>query len=299
MKLEELYLDGFGHFFQRTFTLGGGGVTVFHGPNEAGKSTLLAFIRTVLFGFPSRNRDDHFAPLAGGRHGGRIQLTTDGGERHALERYAGPRGGPITLVDDAGMPLDAGLMLPRITGQSTPAVFSNVFAFSIDELQQMGLLEDASISDAIYSAGQGVPGLAGFSRSLAARQDRIFLATGRAQEVPNLARAIREVDEQLKTVAGNAGRYGSLTARRSEIDAGLAALDMDRSRLNVKSTELRTLLEACDDWVELHACSARLESLPRYAQFPVDAIPRLEAFQDGVKRTTDDVDEAGEQLRLA
>ena len=299
MRLEELYLDGFGHFFQRTFTLGSGGITVFHGPNEAGKSTLLAFIRTALFGFPSRNRDDHFAPLAGGRHGGRIKLTTDGGERHTIERYAGPRGGPVTLVDDAGMPLDASLMLPRITGQSTPAVFSNVFAFSIDELQQMGLLDDASISDAIYSAGQGVPGLAGFSRSLASRQDRIFLPTGRVQEVPNLARAIREVDEQLKAVAGNAGRYGRLTARRSEIDADLAALDMDRSRLNVKSAELRHLLEAWEDWVEFHDCSARLESLPRYAQFPVDAIPRLEAFQDGVKRTTDDLDEAGEQLRLA
>ena len=299
MRLDELYLDGFGHFFQRTFSLGSGGITVFYGPNEAGKSTLLALIRTVLFGFPSRNRDDHFAPLAGGRHGGRIRLTTDSGERHTLERYAGPRGGPVTLLDDAGMSLDAGLMLPRITGQSTPAVFSNVFAFSIDELQQMGLLDDASVSEAIYSAGQGVPGLSGFSQGLVSRQEKIFLATGRAQEVPNLAKAIREIDEQLKTVAGNAGRYGSLTARQSEINAELAALDLVRSRHNVGLTELRNLLEAWEDWVEFHDCSARLESLPRYAQFPVDAIPRLEAFQDGVKRATDDVDEASEQLQSA
>jgi uncharacterized protein YhaN len=52
MRLEELFLDGFGHFHQRTFSPAGRPVTVFHGPNEAGKSTLLAFIRTILFGFP-------------------------------------------------------------------------------------------------------------------------------------------------------------------------------------------------------------------------------------------------------
>lgn len=60
MRLVQLYLDGFGHFNQRTFSLPDGKVAVFYGPNEAGKSTLLAFIRTVLFGFPARNRDSHF-----------------------------------------------------------------------------------------------------------------------------------------------------------------------------------------------------------------------------------------------
>ena len=52
MRLEELYLDGFGHFHQRAIGPISGHITVFYGPNEAGKSTLLAFIRAVLFGFP-------------------------------------------------------------------------------------------------------------------------------------------------------------------------------------------------------------------------------------------------------
>lgn len=299
MRFERLYLDGFGHFSQRTFDLDSGGITVFYGPNEAGKSTLLAFIRTVLFGFPSRNRDDHFPPLAGGRHGGRILLTTDSGERQTLERYAGPRGGPVTIVDDVGNSLDAGLMLPRLTGQATQAVFNNVFAFSIDELQQMGLLDDASISDAIYSAGQGVPSLASFSQKLTSRQQQIFLATGRSQEVPNFTRAIREIDEQLKDVASNAARYGSLVVRRSEIDAGLSDLVLERSRKNGRSAQLQNLLEAWDDWVEFNDCNARMESIPGYEHFPVDAIPRLEALLEGVKRATVDVDDASDQVQSA
>ena len=89
MKLEELFLDGFGHFHQRTFSPAEEPVTVFLGPNEAGKSTLLAFIRTVIFGFPRQGRDAHYPPLAGGRHGGRIRLSGDDGQAYTLERYAG------------------------------------------------------------------------------------------------------------------------------------------------------------------------------------------------------------------
>ena len=78
MRLEELYLDGFGRFHQQTIGVSEP-VTVFYGPNEAGKSTLLAFVRAVLFGFPTRGRTEHYPPLAGGRHGGRIRFSDDAG----------------------------------------------------------------------------------------------------------------------------------------------------------------------------------------------------------------------------
>ena len=69
MRIEELYLDGFGHFHQRTIGPVSGPVTVFHGPNEAGKSTTLAFIRAILFGFPARF-NSHYPPLSGEDTGG-------------------------------------------------------------------------------------------------------------------------------------------------------------------------------------------------------------------------------------
>ena len=88
MKISDLYLDGFGHFHQRSIGPLTEPVTVIHGPNEAGKSTLLAFIRTILFGFPPRVRS-FYPPQAGGRHGGRITLVDDDGEAYVVERFAG------------------------------------------------------------------------------------------------------------------------------------------------------------------------------------------------------------------
>ena len=75
-------------------------VTVFYGPNEAGKSTTLAFIRAVLFGFPARF-NSHYPPLAGGRHGGRITVSDSAGAVYGVERYAGARGG-LSIATDNG-----------------------------------------------------------------------------------------------------------------------------------------------------------------------------------------------------
>ena len=47
MRLHELHIEGFGHFRDHVVEALDRKVTVLHGPNEAGKSTLLAFIRTM------------------------------------------------------------------------------------------------------------------------------------------------------------------------------------------------------------------------------------------------------------
>ena len=92
MRIDRIYIDGFGRFSDKTFGPFNSQVTIFEGENEAGKSTLLAFIRTILYGFPARNRDEHYPPMRGGRHGGRIVVADDSGELYTVERYAGPRG---------------------------------------------------------------------------------------------------------------------------------------------------------------------------------------------------------------
>ena len=66
MRIHGLHVDGFGRFadwrrgpFERP-------VTLFHGANEAGKSTLLEFIRRLLFGFPDgRSSSNPYPPLWG------------------------------------------------------------------------------------------------------------------------------------------------------------------------------------------------------------------------------------------
>ena len=300
MRLEELHLDGFGHFHQQTFALAERPVTVFYGSNEAGKTTLLTFIRTILFGFPRQGRNAHYPPLSGGRHGGRIRLSGDDGEVYIVERYSGANGGQVALRTDGGHPLDVATVLSRITGHASPTLFNSVFAFSIDELQEIGTLNEASVSGAIYSAGQGVPGLPALSRSLGERRGRIFTSgRGRNQEVPVLVSELKEIDEKLRAIQGNGGRYREITARKLQIDEILRSCDEEQARLNLRRAEVNNLKTAWGDWVALTDCETRLEALPRYEQFPEDPITRLESIEERVREAREQLAEADEQLKRA
>ncbi len=297
MRLESLYLDGFGHFYQRTIGPISGPVTVFYGPNEAGKSTLLAFIRTILFGFPARNRDSHYPPLAGGKHGGRIQLADDSAGTYTLERYAGAHGGPLKVQNEAGEPLNSAAILPSLTGNATPDLFRNVFAFSLDELQAAASLNDSS--GAIYSAGQGAPGLPKLEQTMSDRKRAIFLPSGKVQKVPQLLNSLKDVDAQLRVIEGNAGRYGALIARKSEIDVELQDADAELGRLSSQRAEIENLLAGWEDWIALSGCETQLRDMPRYINFPDNPILRLESIEERIRQSRELCDEAAAQLRQA
>ena len=57
MKLKEIYAEEFGCLSDRHFTPGEG-LTLIEGENESGKSTLLALIRFLFYGFPRKNGPD-------------------------------------------------------------------------------------------------------------------------------------------------------------------------------------------------------------------------------------------------
>ena len=293
MRLEELYLDGFGHFYQRTIGPLSGPVTVFFGPNEAGKSTLLAFIRSVLFGFP-RAYNSHYPPQAGGRHGGRAALSDESGARYLVERYAGSRGG-LSVETAEGPASNADALMQRLTGNATPDLFRNVFAFSLDELQAASSLNDSS--GTIYSAGQGAPGLPGLSRSLSDQKGKIYLPRGNNQRVPTLLNELRRTDDQLRVINGNAGRYGALTGRKSAIDTELQQADGASADLSARQTRVSRLQESWEDWVALSSCEMQLRVAPKYVDFPDNPLPRLEGLESQVRQLTEDWEEVSLQLR--
>ena len=107
MRIRELHIDGFGRFSGVEYGPLEGSVTVFYGPNEAGKSTLLEFVRRVLFGFPRRSgRVNAYPAMAGGRYGGRIAIEDSDGRLYDVRRTTGRSySGEITLTSRSGDPL--------------------------------------------------------------------------------------------------------------------------------------------------------------------------------------------------
>src|SRR5262245_27748384 len=88
MRIQNIHIDGFGVWNDKTWESLAPRLNVFHGPNETGKSTLMAFIRSMFFGFEKRGMPKRYEPLKGGMHGGSLDLTV-GDTSLRLERKPG------------------------------------------------------------------------------------------------------------------------------------------------------------------------------------------------------------------
>lgn len=105
MKLLELHIDGFGKFQNRTFTFQDG-LNIIHGENEAGKSTLHAFLRGVLFGIDKQrgraSKNDlytRYEPWGGGAYQGYVRLES-GGSVYRLERVFQKENKSFQIIDE-------------------------------------------------------------------------------------------------------------------------------------------------------------------------------------------------------
>ena len=284
MRICEIHIDGFGRFSGIEFGPLEGSVTVFYGPNETGKSTLLEFVRRVLFGFPRRSGSVNAYPsLAEGRYGGRIIFEDTGGRLYDVQRTTGRSySGEVSLTSGSGDPLPESELTPLL-GNHSRDVFEQVFAFTLDELYSGDLLNDANINSQIYSAGMGVASLPEVTNTLVRSRKSLFRSGGSKQEIYTAAKRLDVIDSTLQEVADNATSYGQLTARLQQVETELETLAAQRRRTQTQYNHQGTVQNAWDAWNDLVSAEQDLAVLPAIDSFPADGVNRLEALEERVR----------------
>lgn len=86
MNIHTLHIYGYGKFTNQTFRLSSSNLHLIYGLNESGKTTLMSFIESMLFGFPKTKR---YEPKAGGIYGGMLEAVHPAIGHIRIERTAG------------------------------------------------------------------------------------------------------------------------------------------------------------------------------------------------------------------
>ena len=282
MKIDRVHIDGFGDYGSTSLPPFGKPVTILHGPNEAGKSTLLAFIRMVLFGFPLRRAAEHFPPLAGGNHGGRIEIVTDAGARFAVERRHGPKGGRVTITGADGSPVNDSA-LPGLLGHAPASTFNSVFAFDLDDLRPLLSGDEGAIGSRIYSAGTGAARLPRALKQLEERANDLYRPSGKKQHIALVLAELQEVEGTLREAQSQSEEYGDAVSRSAELALEATAVDAKASTARSRVEELRRRQRSWDEWVALLDVEARLSEIPDRTGFPDDPIGRLDDLEDRLR----------------
>jgi uncharacterized protein YhaN len=256
MRITGFHVGGFGLLHDLKVTGLGPGTTVVYGPNEAGKSTLHAFLVRTMFGHPRANDArgrNRYEPLRGGRHGGLVLAQdADGGgweiHRHTtgtpVLRVVGPSGSESTSAEALVDLLGRGMDEDR---------YEQVFAINLDDLADLGSLEGQALDDLLLDAATVGAGRS-LRRAIAELEERRDgLWTPRSRKPPlNAALAeLRDAERQLHDAQERAGSYRDQQAQVAALDAELDRMRSEQDLVRAEARRLERLQQLWPTWQQL------------------------------------------------
>ncbi|WP_135554258.1 AAA family ATPase [Paenibacillus cymbidii] len=282
MRIAALYIERFAELERVALTFEGT-MTVIYGPNEAGKSTLLRFIRAMLFGFPPRPASGTEPPAADyGAQGGHLDVEAGDGFRYRIARREtasgrGRAGQTLAVTREDGT-TGGEAQLRGLLGGLSGELYRSLFAFGLDELQELRTLQSDELGSYLYGAGFGGQGAAivAAERKLAAEMEQLYRPRGKLQPVGKLLAAIADADAELRRSKEQIGRYEALLADRDAAETAIAAAGQQLQRANANAALLGACLQAQASWQRLQEASAELAQLPASRPMPAEALPRFE-----------------------
>jgi uncharacterized protein YhaN len=303
MRFIKAYIDGYGKFHNLDFIFEPG-FNLFFGPNEAGKTTMMSFLRTIFFGFPGKkNASGRYEPLAGGIHGGRLELETSDKKTFSVSLKPGRTlTGEIIILNGDGSELSgesAKKTLQVLLHSISENIYKTVFAFSLTELQQLDSLENDEINAHIYSAGTGIGDvtLPDILKTVEEEKNKIYKPGGTAQIVPKIIKELDMIRYEISDIKKDQERYKSTikeieTLRQEQ--TRLSHVIDNKRREKEKASRLKA---GRDNVNELNEIKKQISSLPSVIEkFPLDGAGRLDKLEEKLTERKEELQECKNQI---
>jgi len=298
MKFEEIYIDGFGIFHRYRIKNLIPGLNVLVGPNEAGKSTIHTFQKRILFGFPDKRRKKNlYPPLSGGRHGGRLVVSSGKNGKIVIERYVGNSHEVKVVFSDGttGGPPE----LSHLLGHANENIFENIYAFGLTELQNFDTLNNEEVKGRLYSAGTGIGAvsLIDIQKDIENDAGNLFKLQGSKPEINSLCKNIREINNQLRDLKDNVREYDELHEKLEEITRDIHEKGKQCDQIRADLYHTQNLIKVWDDYITLQDSLRTLEEIPQVEKFPEKGMDKLEGYLKKIEELQESISDKKENIQ--
>ena len=290
MKIRNVAIEQFGVWKGLQLPLKRTGLSVFYGPNEAGKTTLMRFLQWMLYNGPADVAGPvQFLPGNGWssrRIGlvGSLDIESDCEPLTISRVCAGPNEQSVTLHHDHQV-LPSEDLAVRILHGIPESTFSRVFCLGLHELQELATLEAEEVADYVYHASLGPEGQRLLDLTRRIQDDRESLI-GNSCGPGTLVQILKRRDQlnvDLQNEQERLQRHERLWNERCRQEDAIASLEERQAGIRSQLRGHEHLNRVWRPWVRLQESEEEYNSLSAVTEFPRDGLSRLDDIDAEIK----------------
>lgn len=231
MKITDLQLEDYGIYKNESVQPSQDQLIVVMGENESGKTTLLNFIRDMLFGFKRGNWK--------GRKGNMAFVRSNG------EKYRVFRDGKDSYFTDSKNEKSSE-ELPQVWWHGlTRSMYEHIFAVGLEDLQGTTLLSDETVKSRFFML-QGGDSLSDVKKQMQSRMNDLLSASSQSKrKINGLLQKKQQLDDEIEKLSAQETRFASLQKRQTEVNRELTEM---QASLAKQQEEYRVLGKRLGAW---------------------------------------------------
>ena len=283
LKIESIEIYGYGKWVDHKID----NITnlqLFYGKNEAGKTTIMSFIHSILFGFPSKISSElRYEPKSSSQYGGRLFLTGTQYGDVQIERVRGKANGNVTVTFASGE-TGGEESLEKILAGLDKTTYQALFSFNLAGLQKVQQLNREKLNRYFLSVGTiGNEQLLKVADKFQTEASKLFKPNGR---VTIINKKMAEVDvkrKQVKLAKEKNNQYMSGLLEKDTLEKELVNLREQRTHYEDKLIKLNQL-EA--NWVlfsEMQEIQHQIEK-EQLVDLPKDGLYQLNHYNQEINQ---------------
>ncbi|WP_134699137.1 AAA family ATPase [Ammoniphilus sp. YIM 78166] len=295
MIITSVHIYGFGKYQDYSAAFGPG-LNLVDGHNEAGKSTLLAFLRAMLFGFDSRrNPELRYEPFGGGKFGGMLTLLDSNGQEIRIERLGHKKSQGIVRVFLPNGEEKGEEWLARLLGGISPQFYAQVYSFGLTELSHLNSLNQEDVAHFLYNSGTGVS-LQQWERNWVEETEKLFKPKGTQPIINQLLNQLEAIDRQLRDGQQENEAYNRLLDMREDLELRISYLQEEMGSLQQQVKKWERVKELYPLQQELKAKESQLRAFPENLTFPEQGLARLQQMEQELFRLEAEIEDLKEAM---
>ncbi|WP_379970096.1 AAA family ATPase [Ectobacillus sp. sgz5001026] len=272
MKLEKLHIYGYGKLQDVQLSLSS--VTILYGENEAGKSTIRSFIKSILFGFPTRGQL-RYEPKEGGAYGGAITIQSEQYGHIRVERIPKTASGEVTVYFEDGS-MGGEQELKQLLQGLDSSLFESVFCFDMHGLQNIHQVKKEELGNYLFSAGAvGTDTLLQMEKKLDREMEALFKPNGRKPSINVGLSDLHKLKDSFQAWQKKIGQYEKWQQLKKEGELQVEKMQQEKKRRNRLIKDDETMITLAPLLLEKQKHEDFLATIPE-TSFPAQGVLRYE-----------------------